>query len=86
MMCLTGNVVSEREINLDVTIKLSLTIFEEFEFYLPLVIWISSYVHSANMKTVLCTICKQGNQTKPLPALEGVSRFMTVTVFTFYGA
>lgn len=60
MMCLTGNVVSERKINLDVTVKLSLTIFKEFEFYLPLVIWIS-YVHSANMKTFLCTICKQGN-------------------------
>lgn len=85
-MCLTGNVVSERKINLDVPAKRTLTNVERIQILsASLLIWISS-IHSAHMKTFLCAIHKQGNQTKPLSLLEGISRFMTVIVFTFYGA
>lgn len=47
MMCLTGNVVSEREINLDVTTKQFSDCLIQI-LSASLVIWISFYVHSAN--------------------------------------
>lgn len=48
MMSVTGNLVSERKINLDVTTKVSLTNVERIQILsASLVIWITSYVHSA---------------------------------------
>lgn len=61
MTCLTGNMVSERKINLDVT-KTKFNKYSKMQILSAfLVNWHFYYVHSANMKTFLCTICKQGN-------------------------
>lgn len=58
----------------------------EFKFPLPLVMWTSSHVHSASVKTLSALYAHRVTKTKPLLILEGISRFMTVIVFTFYGA
>lgn len=85
MMCLTGNVVSERKINLDVTTKqFSDCLIQILSAYL--VIWISFYVHSANKDLFPALYANRVTKTKPLSVFEGMSRFMTVIVFTFYGA